>query len=164
MQASKVQGLGPGRGRGGEPPPRWGPGVPSVLGSAWQPRGPADLCHPLALWSQPETRPEGGRLRSVLPNDPGPAKTYCHSPTRNPAGVRLGRARPGPFFPTPKLCAPHCLPAPIPGLRDPPKNQDPPARDGAAQPRIHTQAHRTQKSSFLQGERGGSHYQQRRSN
>lgn len=40
---------------------------------------------PVAL----KLRPKGRRLNSVLPNDPGPAKTYCHSPIRNPASVGL---------------------------------------------------------------------------
>lgn len=58
-------------------------------------QGPSQLpLSPVAL----KLRPKGRRLNSVLPNDPGPAKTYCHSPYKESRQCRPPRPFPGLSF------------------------------------------------------------------
>ena len=94
MQANKVQGLIPGWGGGEdtEPSPQVGTSGPQRpagargLDSAWQPWGPAWRCAPPAPATLGLYRaglrlgPEGRRLDSMLPNDPGPRRRIATAP------------------------------------------------------------------------------------
>lgn len=163
-------------------PPRWGPALPSVLSAlasrarpgnpGAQPVGAARVSPTSAILrlyrASLKPGPKGRRLNSGPPNDPGPAKTYCYSPIRNPARVRLGpggaflsnsQAQSGSRRPRP---SPRWRPAPTLGLRDtspPPQEPGPTSPEwGAAQPSLHTQAHSHTKIIFLHaGESSGSH-------
>lgn len=162
MQASEVQGLGPRRGRGEEPPPGGDLGSPASWASPGNPGaqpGGAARAPPTSatLWlsgASLKAGPKAAASVQCCQMTQAPRRHIATAPQGIPpesasAGPCLGLSfkLPGSARPW-RPSAPHCLPAPTPGLRDPPRTRTRQPGKGAAQPRIHTQAHRSQKSSF----------------
>lgn len=164
----------------GNLPPGGGAGGPHcpvdarVLGSAWQPRGPAwrrgprpaALCHPLALRSQPAARPKAATPIQGCPVGQAPRRHTATAPQGTPPEA-AGR----PAWAFSAAPQPGAAPAQRPTASQPPPRAPRSPQEsgptssgtGAAQPRMHTQAHRRTKTIFSAGRaaevissRGGS--------